>query len=824
MLAFSFYNLKMGKKRGRSRKPSSKVETKTIDSEPEEGQIIETDEGSSNSSVNSTPETGNILPQSDQSPFNDTDGSHAATNAQPPKPANVAIGSVATDQQPITDATNAQSPKPNNVAIGSVATDQQPITDAINAQPPKTTNVAIGSIATDQQPITDTVQPSTINTDNADVAIGSVATEQQPITDATNAQLPKPNNVAIGSVATDQQPITDATNAQPPKTTNVAIGGIATDTPPITDTVQPSTINTDNADKLPNDTVPTNKNADALPKAKPNTINKDTDIQQETSIDELPITDATPTYMRVANISSDTTTEDLMTLFGFNGTSYLRDNVRFTLFFEGKGKYRGYAIMRVPTHVRNVVIELNGHKFNDRQLHIEDIRLNSLTQHELEVMSKGSTSRSTSPISGRNKLRPTPNASSRQEESVSTVNGTEDEFEGTLPEKAGGGTNNAPNNPTMAQVLGDKEARSQLEAKRRCQLLIDIHSDNGGAPYPDAHMVYWVLTERLNLSKDSSNGVQAIYAPNPANHWRWCVLFNSENSKSKFEGKTTTYKYNYDNEDYTYTFTTIKTTRESNRLMITIQSSPLISNAELRSYLESYGKVVAIIHKKHEFADYIDSGLRLIFLILHNGVKTRDIPWSLRTSDGIWRKLFFKGKVYKCRDCGSKHSYTEGCPTPQQDEQTQQQHASLQETDSTDTAPVPNNTVTESHNPTNQQNTITKSGPTRTHSQSPKRTNIQTEPDNTTEDKNKNTTEDKNKGEDDTILGTPPSQEVDLPPSPCVVSEITRNISSIDPSVKDRELNNKLRKSMGKIKANQTVTPRRKTKLIEPRQLKAWRT
>ena len=131
--------------------------------------------------------------------------------------------------------------------------------------------------------------------------------------------------------------------------------------------------------------------------------------------------------------------------------------------------------------------------------------------------------------------------------------------------------------------------------------------------------------------------------------------------------------------------------------------------------------------------------------------------------------------------------------------------------------PVPNNTIPKTHNPTTQLNsTKTKPGPNRTHSQPRKRIVTQTEPDNTTENNNK--------GEDDTITGTPSSQEVDFPQSPYLVSELTRNNPSIHPSAKNRELNDKIQKSMVKIRANHTGTPRRRTKQIEPRRIVPWRT
>ena len=186
--------------------------------------------------------------------------------------------------------------------------------------------------------------------------------------------------------------------------------------------------------------------------------------------------------------------------------------------------------------------------------------------------------------------------------------------------------------------------------------------------------------------------------------------------------------------DYTYTFIARGGRRtDSNRLMITVQSSPLIPDDELGSYLEPYGNIVAITQKTHGFAKHIDSGLRLIFITLHKDVKTRDLPVSLRTSDGVWRKLFFKGKLYTCGGCGTKHNYTEGCPTSQHNQEKNcpisqdcQQPADLTEND-----PESNNTTSQTRDPTNaQQNPtttesnarqkliITKSGRTRAHTES----------------------------------------------------------------------------------------------------------
>ena len=201
------------------------------------------------------------------------------------------------------------------------------------------------------------------------------------------------------------------------------------------------------------------------------------------------------------------------------------------------------------------MIKLNGFEFNSRQLSIKDISYDSITLYERESMHQESAKHGCSPIS-RNKKhtgdpRPASNASSRQEESVSSTNRVEDEFEGINLERAGGERTTAQHNKSMTQVLREKQNRQQLEARKRCQLLIDIQRDDEGAPYPSAQMVYWVLTEQLGLSNDPFNGAKAIYTPNPTNHWRWSVLFNSENLKSKFEGRATTFIQNNDNTEYT---------------------------------------------------------------------------------------------------------------------------------------------------------------------------------------------------------------------------------------------------------------------------------
>lgn len=409
----------------------------------------------------------------------------------------------------------------------------------------------------------------------------------------------------------------------------------------------------------------------------------DTDVQQKTlDIDKIkygpikhtpPDRDPTETTVCIANLSTDTTKHDLIQLLGLSTTSFLWENVRLTLFFNRKGKYKVYALVIAPKFVYDRMCQLNGIVFNSRTLSIEILSSDkSITLYDRPEMLRGSSKQSHFPTSGnkaaRGDSRPVPNTSSRQEENMPSTNWVEDESEETNPEGAGGGSSNAQDDRSMAEVVRDKHNRQLLEERKRCQLLIDIWSEDEGVPSPSASMIYKVLTEQLGLPKDPSNGVKTIYMPNPSNSWRWLVFFVSENVKTKFEVKKTTLTFTHKNDktDYTYTFITRGGTRsDSKHLMITVQSSPLIPDEELGSFTEPYRKIAAITPKKYGFAKHIDSGLRLIFITLHKDVKTKNIPMYLHTSDGVWKKLFFKDKLYTCRGCGTQHMYIEGCPTSQ---------------------------------------------------------------------------------------------------------------------------------------------------------------
>ena len=80
-----------------------------------------------------------------------------------------------------------------------------------------------------------------------------------------------------------------------------------------------------------------------------------------------------------------------------------------------------------------------------------------------------------------------------------------------------------------------------------------------------------------------------------------------------------------------------------------------------------------VVGQSYAFSPQIDSGLRRIILFLNEEVGARDIPGFMATSDGIRRKLFFEGKFFYCGRCHSKHTFYEGCPFQQEDEEQQPQ-------------------------------------------------------------------------------------------------------------------------------------------------------
>lgn len=194
-------------------------------------------------------------------------------------------------------------------------------------------------------------------------------------------------------------------------------------------------------------------------------------------INAPPDLDHTQTTICISNISSDTKRETLMQLFGLNTTPYLRKSVRLKMFFNSSGKYKAYALVTAPKFVVDRILPLNGIIFNSRNLSMEINK--STTPYDRAAMQIGSSRQSHFPTSGnknaKGEPRPVPNAASRQEESVSSINRIEDESGGTNPEGAGGRSDTTQNDKSMAQVLGEQQNRRLLEeTDANCSLISGV--------------------------------------------------------------------------------------------------------------------------------------------------------------------------------------------------------------------------------------------------------------------------------------------------------------------------------------------------------------
>ena len=374
------------------------------------------------------------------------------------------------------------------------------------------------------------------------------------------------------------------------------------------------------------------------------------------------------TKLYIGNITTDTTEEDIIQLFGLNSTAYLRDNSTVQVFYHTNSKFRSYAIVQIFHRYAIELLKLNGLEYKSRKLIVE-IANNppkfstdkSILPYDHRGMQRGKNQQGNLDTSKKNKakaVRPAPASSSRQEETH-----TQSGFWDQSLEAVGEREPNKQSDKTMAQELREKHKRQELERRKQRQLLLEIECDWSSIPesaLPNASLVYAALTEQMGLTDESSNHqVEAIFQPDPNNFWKWSVVFSSQSLKDNFEGKEAKISWTDDtNKQYTYL---IRTHGAPRRLLVTFNSSPLIDDEELREVFRFWGVVKGISHRGYDFAPHIDSGLRRVFLHLHQGVNPESIPGFITLSDGVSRKLYFRGKKYLCAKCSAKHTYLEGC-------------------------------------------------------------------------------------------------------------------------------------------------------------------
>ena len=175
--------------------------------------------------------------------------------------------------------------------------------------------------------------------------------------------------------------------------------------------------------------------------------------------------------------------------------------------------------------------------------------------------------------------------------------------------------------------------------------------------------MYKILQENFAIEKNLHHStITAILAAEPPNPWSWSVIFDSTATKHIYETRDTTFAKDF--EEITYTCR-LRAKGVAKQLLVTAQSSLLIPDVELALYFGQFGVVKKVVGQSHAFNHQIDIGLRCIIFLLNEDVKSRDIPGFTTTSNGIRRKLFFRGKVFYCARCHSKHAFHEGCPSEQ---------------------------------------------------------------------------------------------------------------------------------------------------------------
>ena len=159
-----------------------------------------------------------------------------------------------------------------------------------------------------------------------------------------------------------------------------------------------------------------------------------------------------------------------------------------------------------------------------------------------------------------------------------------------------------------------------------------------------------------------------MFATDLSKPWSWSVMFDSTTTKQIHETKDARFAKDFEGITYTYR---LRTTSAANQLLVTVQSSPLIPDGELVLYFRWFDVVKKVVGQSHSFNHQIDNDLRCIILLLNEDVVARDIPGFMKKSVGIRRKLFFRGMVFYCSRCHSKHTFHKGCPSEQGDEEQQ---------------------------------------------------------------------------------------------------------------------------------------------------------
>ena len=190
---------------------------------------------------------------------------------------------------------------------------------------------------------------------------------------------------------------------------------------------------------------------------------------------------------------------------------------------------------------------------------------------------------------------------------------------------------------------GDRERAANCERRLVFRLSLDKETIPAKL-IPDTALVYKILQKKLAVETNSKQStITAIFATDPSNPQSWSMTFDSTATKQIYETRDTTFANRFEGVIYMYR---LRAKRAAKQLLVTIQSSPLITDGELAFYLRRFVVVKKVFGQSFPLNHQIDSGLKCIILLMNDDGETRDIRGFMITPDGTRRKLFFQGNIF----------------------------------------------------------------------------------------------------------------------------------------------------------------------------------
>ena len=216
----------------------------------------------------------------------------------------------------------------------------------------------------------------------------------------------------------------------------------------------------------------------------------------------------------------------------------------------------------------------------------------------------------------------------------------------------------------LKRLLNIKTTHERQKQNSDRTLFINVTADQDvGTMLPHHKLIYDGITKHFHLRDEiEEKNIRQIFKTNPKDPWRWCVIFDNPDTKTKCEQSNPILSYK-DVQDRNNTITyTLQTHSKKQTILITLDHNSNLSDDEFLIILEKYGQIQRLTrHYLEPYAPHVDSGMRTLVLQLNDGVKPSTLPRSFTDSNGITRQFHFKGKPYFCVKCYKNHTIYETC-------------------------------------------------------------------------------------------------------------------------------------------------------------------